>query len=155
MLPAGAKCPQNCTKRLKGTRRLRGAFHYHCLCPRALCLVLLNSVIRCVSAGNWSFLTQTLIIIFFIPAAWTYALPLAVACSSCSVVGGPMQKLTVPVWTRPTGALGGSFPLMTRQKLKINHQNPIRSNPPPIKYVLFWGGKLIAPPHKQYFCGVI
>jgi len=34
---------------------------------------------------------------------------------------GGLQKLAIPVWTRPTGALGGSFPLMTRQKLKSNY----------------------------------
>ena len=39
------------------------------------------------------------------------------SCSSCSANGGALQKLAIPVWTHPTGALGGFFPLMT-QKLE-------------------------------------
>jgi len=46
-----------------------------------------------------------------------------------------LQKLAIPVWTRPTGALGGSFPLMTRQKLKNNYLNLIRTNPHPLNYL--------------------
>ena len=52
---------------------------------------------------------------------------------------GGLQKLAIPVWTRPTGALGGSFPLMTRQKLKINYLNSIRTNPHPLNYYIFQG----------------
>jgi hypothetical protein len=38
-------------------------------------------------------------------------------CSSCSASGGALQKLAIPVWTRPTEALKGSFPL--QKKLTI------------------------------------
>ena len=38
-----------------------------------------------------------------------------------------LEKLAISVWTRPTGALGGSFPLMTCQKLE--NLNLIRDNP--------------------------
>ena len=57
---------------------------------------------------------------FPIRAAWTSAFPLpSCCCSSCSAVGA-LQKLAIPVLTRPTGALEGSFPLTARQKLKTN-----------------------------------
>ena len=56
---------------------------------------------------------------------------------------------------RPTGALGASFPLMTRQKLKSNYLNSIRTNPHPLNYLYISGGVSSPHPQKQYFCGVI
>jgi hypothetical protein len=58
---------------------------------------------------------------------------------------GGLQKLAIPVWTRPTGALGGSFPLMTRQKLKSDYLNSIRTNPHPLNYLYISGG--VSSPH--------
>ena len=75
-------------------------------------------------------------------------------CSRCSAVGGGLQKLAIPVWTRPTGALGGSFPLMTRQKLKSNYlilSAPIRT---PSTIYIFQGRWARRTPQKQHFCGV-
>jgi hypothetical protein len=47
---------------------------------------------------------------------------------------GGLAEAVQPVWTRPTVALGGSFPLMTRQKLERNYLNSIRTNPHPLNY---------------------
>jgi len=62
-----------------------------------------------------------------------------------------LQKLAIPVWTRPTGALGGSFPLMTRQKLKSNYLNSTRTNPHPLKYLYISGGVSSPHPPKTIF----
>jgi len=70
---------------------------------------------------------------------------------SCSAVGGGLQKLAIPVWTRPTGALVGSFPLMTRQKLKSNYLNSIRTNPHPLNYLYISGGVSSPHPPKTIF----
>ena len=84
------------------------------------------------------------------PSCW---LPCC-CCLCCSVDGGALQKLAFPVWTRPTDAHGGSFPLMTRQKLQYNYLIPIRSNPHALKKeFISRGGELAAP--KQFFFGVI
>jgi hypothetical protein len=62
-----------------------------------------------------------------------------------------LQKLAIPVWTRPTGSLGGSFPLMTRQKLKSNYSNSIRTNPYPLNYLYISGGVSSPHPPKTIF----
>ena len=61
-------------------------------------------------------------------------------CSSCSADGGPCRS-----WPRPTGALEGSFPLMTRRELEHNYQHSIHSNPHPVKYLFVSGG--VSRPH--------
>ena len=52
---------------------------------------------------------------------------------------------------RPTGALGGSFPLMTRQKLKSNYLNLIRTDPHPLNYLYISGGVSSPHPPKTIF----
>jgi hypothetical protein len=70
-------------------------------------------------------------------------------CSHYLAVGGGLQKLAIPVWTRPTGALGGSFPLMTRQILKSSYFNPHQSAPPQLLYIS--GGVSSPHPPKTLF----
>jgi len=59
-------------------------------------------------------------------------------CSSCLVDGGTLQKLAIPVWTRPTGALNGFLPLMTRQKLKKSNETQSAVIRTPSSFYLFW-----------------
>ena len=126
----------------------------------------------------YSLLTQALILIFPIPAAGFLALLTAppdlrsclsarcfctcclnfcpssrCCCLSCSAVGGALQKLAIPVWTRPTNPEGllGARSHHDRQKIINIYLNPICSNPHPLKKLFILGGWVGRNPQKQCF----